>query len=292
MIRALDIPAEINLLAFSRYLTRQGLNHRIAEEGGRQVLWVATEQDADLAQSAYARYQSGQLVLQDEAPVSVSFNLGASLTSAVLRFPVTLLLICISLALFPASAGIEEGEPGRLLLQLMFLPTEQIIGNLYFMSFTQALLSGEIWRLFTPMFIHFGWLHIVFNLLWVWEIGRRIEFANGSWLLLALALLSSAVSNLTQHFVSGPSLFGGMSGVVFGLLGHSLVWSRLVPSRSTGLPQGIYIFMLVYLALGFTGIIDLAGMGSIANGAHLGGLVAGLVTGGAAGLLVKTRRSN
>ena len=137
------------------------------------------------------------------------------------------------------------------------------------------------------MFIHFSWLHIVFNLLWVWEIGRRIEFVNGSRGLLIAVVVSSLVANITQYLMSGPSLFGGMSGVVFGLLGHSLVWSRLVPSKNMGVSKGIYIFMLAYLAIGFTGVIDILGLGSLANGAHLGGLIGGVITGGLAGLLVR-----
>ena len=89
--------------------------------------------------------------------------------------------------------------------------------------------------------------------------------------------------------MSGPGLFGGMSGVVFGLLGHSLVWSRVVPARNTGLSSGIYIFMLLYLVVGFTGAIDLLGLGSLANGAHLGGLLGGLVTGAIAGFAGRRR---
>ncbi len=289
MIRALEIPADINLLAFSQHLGQLGLNHRISEEGVHQVLWVDTEQAATLTRSSYAMYQSGQLTLTDEDPAPASLKPGIRLGRAIGSFPSTLLLIALNLILFPVSFGLEEGEFSDLLLLLIFLPTEQSIGNLYFVTAAQALSSGEVWRLFTPMFIHFGWLHLVFNLLWVWEIGRRIEHANGSLSLLALVLLSSSAANLTQYFISGASLFGGMSGVVFGLLGHSLIWSRLVPSRSTGLPSSIYIFMLAYLLLGFTGVIDLAGLGKIANGSHLGGLVAGLATGSLAGLLARAR---
>ena len=98
------------------------------------------------------------------------------------------------------------------------------------------------------------------------------------------------MANVTQLMMNGPGFFGGMSGVVFGLLGHSLLWSRLVPERTTRVASGVYIFMLIYLALGFTGAIDLLGLGRLANGAHLGGLAGGLVTGGLAGLLTRFQR--
>ena len=82
-----------------------------------------------------------------------------------------------------------------------------------------------------------------------------------------------------------------MSGVVFGFLGYSLVWSRMVPRRTTGLPPGLYIFMLVYLAVGFTGAIGPVGdWGSLANGAHLGGLVGGVLIGVVAGGLNRQPR--
>ena len=140
------------------------------------------------------------------------------------------------------------------------------------------------------MFIHFGWLHIVFNLLWVWEVGRRIEVINNASVLLLVTLVSSIMANFLQYYMLGPSFFGGMSGVVFGYLGYSLVWSRLVPSRSMGLADGLYIFMFAYLAIGFTGAIDMLGLGVLANGAHLGGLIGGLLVGGVAGFLFRPER--
>jgi len=139
------------------------------------------------------------------------------------------------------------------------------------------------------MFIHFSLLHIVFNLLWFWELGRRIELMLGGAELMIVVLASSLCANVLQYILTGPSLFGGLSGVVYGLLGFTLVWSRVLPSRTIALPDGVYIFMLVFLALGFAGIIDLLPFGSIANGAHLGGLIAGLILGLAFALLEKGR---
>ena len=129
------------------------------------------------------------------------------------------------------------------------------------------------------MFLHFGVMHIVFNLLWVWEVGRRIEMVNGALALLAIVLLTSLSANVMQYAMAGPTLFGGMSGVVFGLLGYCFVWSRLVPSRDMGLPVGVYVFMVVFLVLGYAGIFDFIMPGKLANGAHLGGLVAGMALG-------------
>ena len=175
--------------------------------------------------------------------------------------------------------------------QLMFLGVEELNGFQYFMSFSSTWEQGEWWRLVTPMFLHFSLLHIVFNLLWVWEIGRRIELINSSLVLFFLVIGSSVLANIMQYLLFGPSLFGGMSGVVFGMLGHSFLWDRIMPSRKLGIPNAIYVFMLVYLLVGFTGVIDLFGQGSLANGAHLGGLLAGVFTGGLTGFLSKYTQS-
>ena len=285
LINALEIPSDIDLAAFSQFLSRGGLHHRITEEGLNQVVWVTTDMEASFVQSAFAQYQSGELTLGSVDSAGTQLQLASRFLSALRRYPATLALILISLVFFPVGMGIDNDSFGFLFRQMMFLDTQEVAGQYYYASLAYTFESGQWWRLLTPMFVHFSVLHLVFNSLWVWEIGRRIEIENGAASLLMVALVTSLVSNLTQFLMAGPGLFGGMSGVVFGFLGYSLLWSRLVPERSLRVPQGIYIFMLVYLAIGFTGAIDLLGMGSLANGAHLGGLIGGLVTGGLAALL-------
>jgi len=291
LINALEIPSDINLAAFSRFLSSHGVVHRVTEQGMNQVVWVSGEQERVFVRSAYSQYTSGELEL-DEAPVVLGkIQVIPRVLSTVRRFPLTLSLIAINVLLFPVGMGLGDGAIDGLFERLMFLAVEEVNGEQYFTTMSYTVEHGQWWRFITPMFIHFSWLHIVFNLLWVWEIGRKIEFTNNAALLFVTVIASSLAANVTQYLLSGPSLFGGMSGVVFGLLGHSLIWSRLVPSKDVGLPNGIYIFMLVYLVVGFTGVIDLLGLGSLANGAHLGGLIGGFATGGLAGLLARQRQA-
>lgn len=291
MINALEIPSDINLAAFSRFLSSRGVVHRVTEQGMNQVVWVSGEQERVFVRSAYSQYTSGELEL-DEAPVVLGkVQIIPRVLSAVRRFPLTLSLIAINVLLFPVGMGLGDGTIDGLFERLMFLAVEEVNGEQYFTTMSYTVEHGQWWRFITPMFIHFSWLHIVFNLLWVWEIGRKIEFTNSAVVLFVAVIASSLAANVTQYLLSGPSLFGGMSGVVFGLLGHSLIWSRLVPWKDVGLPSGIYIFMLVYLVVGFTGVIDLLGLGSLANGAHLGGLIGGFATGGLAGLLARQRQA-
>lgn len=287
MIKALEIPTEMNLAAFSRFLTEQGVHHRLAEEGLNQVLWVESEAAATFVHLAFEKYRAGELPITEEQDSMGTFVVG--LRSAFRRFPLTLSLIALNILLFPIGMADNELGDDTLFARLMLLELEQVGNDYYFVMLSQTLGEGQWWRLLTPMFIHFSWLHIVFNLLWVWEIGRRIEMISGALVLFWVVAFSSVIANVTQYFMGGPGFFGGMSGVVFGLLGHSLIWSRLVPTKNTGVANGIYIFMLIYLAVGFTGAVDLLGLGKLANGAHLGGLVAGLITGGLVGLVARSQ---
>ena len=137
----------------------------------------------------------------------------------------------------------------------------------------------QVWRYLTPIFLHFGWLHVVFNCLWTWDLGGKIEEKTSSGALLLLVLLTGTGSNFAQYLVSGPSLFGGMSGVVYALLGFSWVVQYLCPRLGISNPAGVYVLMIGWLLLCMSGLIEVLGFGAIANGAHVGGLVLGVVAG-------------
>ena len=165
---------------------------------------------------------------------------------------------------------------------------EPIFFNKFLISFNQIqfydfqttyLISNEWWRLVTPMFIHFSSTHLIFNSLWIYILGREIEQLDGKIIFIFLILFTSASSNYLQYSFSGPSLFGGLSGVVYGLLGYCFVSETFLRINKFSFPPAIYIFMFVWLLIGFTGFLDLLGFGKIANFAHLGGLLSGILSG-------------
>lgn len=137
--------------------------------------------------------------------------------------------------------------------------------------------SGQWWRVATPMFLHFSLIHLLFNMLWLWDLGRRISFLLGPIALLGLVLGSAILSNGAQAWVTSSPLFGGMSGVVYALLGFCWIWDKLNPKYHFRLPSGLIWFMLAWLALGYSGLLDTLLGVSIANTAHAGGLVCGIV---------------
>jgi GlpG protein len=279
-IKALSVDRDIDLALFSRYLYQSSVLHRINEVGAEQEIWVNSELDKQKIQSLYGAFSRGEFELQDNGIRSERASIAAQLAKILKQAaasPFILTLILANVICFPITLGIETGNQSQWLAEFTLLSFNVMNNQIYHADLAYTLDTHQYWRLITPMLLHFGWLHIVFNLLWVWEIGRRIEQLNGSLVVFLLTLTTSVTANLLQYWMEGASLFGGMSGVVYGFLGFGLCISRLAPSIDLVLPKAIYGVMLGFLILGFTGVIDLLGLGNLANGAHLGGLLAGMV---------------
>jgi GlpG protein len=130
--------------------------------------------------------------------------------------------------------------------------------------------TGQWWRVLGPALIHFSVLHIAFNLLWWWSLGKQIEKTFGISSLLLLFVFSAVVSNVAQLLVSGPN-FGGLSGVVYGLVGCVWWLGWLKPSWGLSLPKPIVGFLLVWLVVGYLDILPV----HMANTAHTVGLICG-----------------
>lgn len=191
------------------------------------------------------------------------------------------------LATFIVFAVTLAGENFSAIRWLSFVDF-RIDGEHIYLTYLDATLdSGQWWRLITPMLIHFGWLHLAMNSLWYWELGRRIEFRQGAIGLLGLTLLFGLASNFAQYWWAGPSLFGGLSGVLYGLLGHCWIYQRLAPNAVYRLPPGVLVMMLIWLVVCMTGIFETLGIGAIANAAHVGGLLIGCLTGLLGGMLAR-----
>jgi GlpG protein len=93
--------------------------------------------------------------------------------------------------------------------------------------------------------------------------------------MLMLFLVIAVVSNVSQFVYGGAGLFGGMSGVVYGLLGFSWVAPLLQPGWKIQPSTPIMLFMVGWLVACMVGIVEVLGFGAIANAAHVGGLLCG-----------------
>lgn len=275
MYRAMQVPLNEDLSKLTRFLRSRGVVHRITEEAGRQVVWTVDEADAQMVQAVYE-----QGVPETLEPAAKQTSTAPMSGVMLRRVPLTLVVLLVT-GLVALWTGL--GTRPEAIIHMTFTP---LAPDGYL---AQQLDFGQWWRLFTPIFMHFGILHLAFNALWYWELGRRVELYSGSLWLLGLTVLFALTSNLAQWLVSPDVVFGGLSGVLYGLLGYCWIYQLLAPNAFFALPKGVVILMLVWLALGVSGLITLAGLGSIANAAHIGGLVSGCIAGGIAGALQRAR---
>ncbi|WP_017907067.1 rhomboid family intramembrane serine protease [Pseudomonas asplenii] len=279
----LRVPLGTDLSGFVQLLQRLQMPHRINEEGDEQVLWVPESIGAEVL-ALYRCFSEGDPDNRLKgllAPPVPSAPFGSGLVRQVRRSPVTAFVLVLTLMV---GAITWLGDNLMTVHWFTFLDFRVSGDYLRFIPLADGLAAGQWWRLVTPMLLHFGFLHIAMNGLWYWELGKRIELRQGGLHLLGLTLLFSLVSNFSQYYVSGPSLFGGLSGVLYGLLGHCWIYQWLAPNPVYWLPRGVLAMMLIWLLVCLSGVISLIGFGEIANGAHVGGLLIGCFTGLLGGL--------
>jgi len=273
-----EFPLSDDLKALVHELRARAVPHRIIEVHGHQELHVPDARLIEPVTQLVQQWQQGEL----EPATSEELTRAQTPRPKTLspwRTPVTLLLIALSALGF---AVVETQMLRQWLGYLTFLPIESVPGGYRWQPFSQALANAEYWRLVTPAFLHFGIFHIVFNSLWMWDLGRRLEFVVGTFNYVLFFLVAASVSNLAQYFWADEvSLFGGMSGVVYALVGYIWIRQWLNPNPVLAVPRGIIIFMLAWLVLCLSGAIDYFLAGGIANGAHVGGLLVGMFIAGA-----------
>ena len=282
---------EAKARTFSDYLLVQGIDNQVeTEKNDSWAVWIHAEEELERAKGLLTLYQQnpddpkfqslarGAAELRErrkeeqaryEKKVKTQEQLFHSLASQGFG-TVTLTLICASVVVFLLSR---------------FGPDPRVIRALFISQFDYSNLQnalpevrrGEIWRLVTPIFIHFGFVHIFFNMLWLRDLGSMIEARQGGWQLTILVLVIAVVSNLAQYFMSGPD-FGGMSGVVYGLFGYVWIRGQFDPGSGLYLHPNTVLMMIIWFFVCLVGW-----MGPIANTVHF----AGSVTRDGLGILVE-----
>lgn len=289
IIEVMRLPLSVDLSGFIHMLQRLQVPHRVSEEGDVQVLW-APDTLAEDVRELYQRYPQGNAELP-AAPEPVAAGMAAKVPSLAEQARACKVTTLTLLACFIVAGLTSLGDNFTTISWFTFLDFRVQGDYLYFTPLAETLDQGQWWRLVSPMLLHFGVLHLAMNSLWYWELGKRIELRQGPWMLLGLTLLYSLVSNLAQHYTSGPSLFGGLSGVLYGLLGHVWLFQWLAPNRYFNLPKGVLVMMLIWLVVCLTGVVGSLGLGQIANAAHVGGLLIGCLTGLLGGALARRKLS-
>jgi GlpG protein len=280
-VRVLDVSAEEDLSPFAAYLAEHRVPHRIFEESGRLVV-AALPVHAEAVRACYSAWRAGKLELERAAGPSHPPML-PRVRQFLLTHPGLAALLVATFVLFPATWGLDDGEVSKLFLAMTItpvslVPPDRLLGT----PLAETFASGQLWRLITPVFLHFGPTHLLFNVALVTEFGRRIEQICGTWLFLALVASVAVVSNLAQ-FLSTAGLFGGLSGVAYGLFAFVVVRGRLAPEvEAWHVHRSFVIGVVVFLVLMSSGITSLFGL-HIANAAHWAGLILGGVIAWASG---------
>ena len=274
-LKALEVSLDEDLLTLSQYLWRHGLAHRVIEREGRRMLLVKRREQVDVVRELYARARRGETLPENPA-LPVPHN---PLLVALLRFPVTMVLIVLS-----CIGAVIGGLQLPIMRLFTFFDYDLILGRYLVFDLSQ----GHYWRLFTPMFLHFSLLHIAFNMVLLWFWGRKIEVTQSSRRLFAIVMLLAMLSNIAQAIFSGPGRFGGMSGVDFGLFGYCLAWAWIFPHSILKVEKPLVIMMFISLVLGFINFSGVLGMGATANVAHVSGLIFGVILGLVMAFIAKT----
>lgn len=243
-------------LLFADYCQSLGLQVRLETLQQGAALYAPSEQLAQiqplleqfLQEPGHPRYQAAAW----QHSQSVSFNAERPILSlkGVWQAPLTYALILLVLLVY-------------LWLQIDFYAATAAF------KLTEP---SELWRWFTPMLLHFSITHLVFNLCWWWLLGQKIEQYRSTMFLLGLTLFSAAISNGMQLLLTGPD-FGGLSGVVYALFGYCWLADKLSGTKRYAVTDALAVFMVLWMLLGFMDVLWV----SMANWAHLGGLLSGLV---------------
>ncbi len=281
---------------FGDYLYAEHIDHLFDNvEGGVIEVWIHDENVVDRALSALKRFKEApddpvfeaakksadQLRLEQrrqsgKTQKSTYDNQRVNRSGWNTGYSVTVFLILLSVV---ATVFGGLGADSPLTRWLSFTEYRFQEGRIFFDSSLPEIAKGQVWRLLTPVFLHsaltagYGILHLLFNMLWLHDLGGMIEKAQGGRQLFVKVLLIGVFSNVVQYLVAGPA-FGGMSGVVYGLLGY--IWVK----GKQDLTSGLYVGSQTMMMMTFWFFLCLSGfLGPIANAAHTAGLLSGLAWG-------------
>ncbi|PYM15717.1 MAG: hypothetical protein DME18_03505 [Verrucomicrobia bacterium] len=284
-----QLSGEAGARAFGDYLYAQGIGNRIEPaRDGTWELWVEAEDQIDTAAALLNEYQGNpgnpkyrqssriarekreQEQQQNEAAQRRFYDRGRLFPFAGGVGFLTGILIILSVATWLVSGF--GGDTRRILW--MFISQYDVAGGVTArLGGLPEIRHGELWRLVTPIFLHGGLMHILFNMLCLSDFGTMIERRQNTRVLTALVLVIAALSNLGQYLWQGPD-FGGMSGVVYGLIGYIWMRGKFDPNSSLFLHSSTVTMAVVWYFLCLAGL-----MGHIANAAHTVGFAVGIVWG-------------
>jgi GlpG protein len=288
------LPKEVDPKVFADYLLTLGMKTRIDERPDGHSLWIYNEDHLGRAREELSGYlskpddpryrsavDSAKNIRREERQLEQkyrkNFREAADIWGypSLHRRPVTIALVGICLFCFVLSQSRQNRHKVEHALRFstVIVDSEGRFHN----NGLKDIGQGEVWRLVTPIFLHFSIWHLVFNLSALSALGTMIELRRGSLRFGLMILVLAVVSNAGEYFyqervnAGAPALFGGISGVVCGLFGYVWMKGLYEPEQGMILHPNSVSFGLLWVALCLTGVF-----GSIANAAHLVGLILGV----------------
>jgi GlpG protein len=154
---------------------------------------------------------------------------------------------------------------------------------------------GQVWRLVTPIFLHArgtglsSFLHVFFNMYWLFALGLGIERQFGASNFILLILFTGVISILLPAISPTGGVFGlpalggapvvGFSGVIYGIIGFGWIKMKMQPHLGILIPPFVLIFMMILLGLGLVSSAGGFFGGNTSHLAHAAGLLAGVAFG-------------
>ena len=286
-----EIDNETDAKRFGDYLYANGTTNDVDEDDGTWTLWVhdddllaqaETELGKFLKDPKSSRYTKGvqkavklreketkENELAAKRQVDVRTQVFGQDTGATPYLTFFMIGLCVLAAIFTKVGTAQEATA-------QWTITEYVVDGsmIRWMPGLPEAKSGHIWRVITPIFLHFGFMHVIFNLYWLHFLGGGMEGRLGSLKFALFILFTATLSNLGQYIVEGSPSFGGMSGVNYALFGYIWIRGGRDPSFGIQLDQSTITILLIWFAICFTGLV-----GNIANTAHTMGLVIGAAWG-------------
>lgn len=285
------LPTEASAIILRDYLYVLGIGNEIDQEAEGWGIWIHSEDEIDKAKEileAYRRSPDDPKYRRQAAQAGLRRAREASEEQAaeervmdrtqVFRASMpygagalTTILIALCVIIHVLKVGGYEGSVLRELCMTEVFKEGDMIR--YVPHGLREIREGEFWRLLTPILAHGDWLHLFFNMMWLFSLGSLIEARQSTGKLGLLVVVVGVGSNLGQYFWKDACFFG-MSGVIYGLLGYVWMKAKLDPASGLFVHPYTVAMMLIWFVLCLSPVVP-----NVANGAHAVGLAMGVLWG-------------
>ena len=273
----MDLPEDAEII--SRYLKKSGVPNKVSRINEKWVLWVSDAESVQPVQNLFQAIKKKQVSFkQDNSSSNPQIYLDTVVSpvnhlffqmSQIRYWPITLSIVLMCLFIFFYSQGGRENiNP--------FLFTNVSTSYILEFGLFKSLPFEEVWRFFSPSFLHFGWPHLLFNIFLMSFLGQRVEQHLKASRFIGLLIGIIFISNIAQFVMTGAN-FAGLSGVVYGLSGFCWMHDQKFKQSRLYDKQNLWFWpLMIWLLVGLCRLPNWMGFDvNMANVSHTIGLLIG-----------------